>query len=113
MVANVKQRHKSTAPSVATAMGAMSVGCVSVIRVVWAHDVSAQWRTTARLMMYTAYRSQTAQFAVGEGTVCAANVPAIQMSSVRCGESTANVMTSTACASKGHFALVSTYINHC
>lgn len=111
MVAIVRQRHKSAAPSVATAMGVMSVGCVSVTRVVWAHDASAQWRTTSHLIMLTAYRSQTAQFAVGEGTVCVDSAPAIQMSLVRCGESTANVMTSTACASKGRFALVSTYIH--
>lgn len=85
--------------------GHTSVVCVTVTRVVWAHGASAQWRTTVHLMMPTAYQRQTAHSAAGEVTVCVDSAPVMPMSLVRCGESTVNVTTSTACASKGHFAL--------
>ncbi len=111
--ATVRQRPKPTAPSVATATGPMSVACVSVTRVVWAHDVSVQWRTTVHLMMPTASRRQGTQSAAGEATVCADSAPAMQMSLARCGANTANVTTSTACASKGHCAPVSRYNSFC
>lgn len=113
VAATVRQRPKSTAPSVATATGPTSAACVSVTRVTWAHAVSVQWRTTVHLMMPNASRSQGARSAAGEATVCVDSAPAIQMSLVRCGANTANVTTSTACASKGYSALVSRYTSCC
>lgn len=113
MAATVRQRLKSTAPSVATATGPTSVACVSVIRVAWAHDVSVQWGTTVHLMMSAASRSQAAQSAAGKATVCVDSAPAMQMSSVRSGANTANVTTSAACTSKGHCVPVSICTSLC
>lgn len=107
MAVTVRQRLKRTAPSVATATGLMSVVCVSVTLVVWVHDVSVQWMTTVHRMMLTASQSQGPQSAAVEATVCVDSAPAIQTSLVRCGANTANVTTSTACASKGNCVLVS------
>lgn len=109
MAAPVRQRPKPTAPTVPTAMGPTSVACVSVTQVAWAPDVSVQRRTTVHLIMTTASRSRGARSAAGEETVCVDNAPAIQMNLVTCGANTANVTTSTACASKGHCVLVSVY----
>lgn len=94
-------------------MGPTSVAYVTVTQVALAHAVSAQWRTTVPLMIPTALKRQGALSAMGEETVCADSALVIQMSLVRCGANTASVMISTACASKGHCALVSRYIYYC
>ena len=109
----VRQRLKPTAPSVATATGPTSVVFVSVTQVVWAHDVSVQWMTTVHRMMPTASQSRGPQSAVVEATACVDSAPVIQMSLVRCGANTANVTTSTACASKDNCVLVSRYASFC
>lgn len=107
MTATASQTPSPTVSSVATATGPTSVACVSVTRVAWARDASALWKTTIHLMMSTAYRSQGTPSAAAEGCVCADSARAMRMSSVRFGESTANVTTSTACASKEPCAPVS------
>lgn len=105
--ATVRQKLKPTAPSAAMATAPTSVVFASVTQVVWARDANVRWRTTVRQMMLTAFPNQGAQSAAGEVTVCADSAPAMQMNLGRCGENTANVTTTTACASKGHFVLVS------
>lgn len=111
--ATVRQKPKPTVPSVATATGPTSAACVSVTRAAWARDVSARLGTTVRLMTSTASRSQAAQSAAGEATVCADSAPAIQRSSARSGANTASVTTSTACASKESCVPVSTRTSLC
>lgn len=115
VLATARQSLKPTALCVAMATGPMSVACVSVIPVVWAHNVSVRWRTTIRLMMPTVSRSQRVQPAVEGVTVCVDSAPAMQTSLVRCGANTANVTTSTACASKANCVPVSiyTYLQGC
>lgn len=91
----------------------MSVACVSVTKGAWAHGVSVQWKITVHLIMTTASRNQEAHSVAGEVTACVDSAPVMQMSLVRCGANTANVMTSTACASKEHCVLVSRYTSFC
>lgn len=106
-VATARHSQRQTAPSAAMATGRSSAECVSVTRVGLAHNASARWRTTVHLTAPTASAHQGAQSAVEEETVYVDNAPVMPMSSDRCGESTANVTTSTACASKGLCAPVS------
>lgn len=107
VVVSVRQRHKPTAPSVATATGPSAVVFVSVTQVGWARIVSAHLKTTVHLIMPTASGNQRAQSAVEEATVCVDSARVIQEGLVRCGESTVNAMTSIVCALKELCVLVS------